>query len=217
MNILAETNICIEGGTAQIIEKKSRFIANIMPVNTQEEAALFIESIKKEYWDAGHNCYAFIVEDGKIQRFSDDGEPAKTAGVPMLDILNNKNIENICVVVTRYFGGILLGTGALVRAYQTATLEGLKQSKIGLKKYGYFYQINMDYDLYGKIRYIADEYNISILNTKYEENIKLEILMPVDKADGFIEKVKEETAARIYIEKRDIVEYVIIDNAVKLL
>ena len=113
-------------GTGELIEKKSRFIASFRSVKTEEEAQAFIEEMRKKYWDASHNCYAWVLgENGEGKRCSDDGEPSQTAGKPMLDVLEGEGIVNICVVVTRYFGGTLLGTGGLVRAYSGAVKEGL--------------------------------------------------------------------------------------------
>ena len=113
------------GGTAEIVEKKSRFIAHSAHVESEEEALAFIEQIKKQYWDARHNCHAFSVGvPNETARCSDDGEPAQTAGKPMLDVLMGQQLKNTVVVVTRYFGGILLGTGGLVRAYSAAVQEG---------------------------------------------------------------------------------------------
>ena len=132
LRIMAQgIKILYEGGSGELEEKKSRFIANTLPISTQEEAIEFIEKIKKQYWDARHNCYAYVLGDRhEIQRFSDDGEPGGTAGKPMLDVLLGEDIHNIVVVVTRYFGGTLLGTGGLVRAYSGATKEGLAGSVI---------------------------------------------------------------------------------------
>ena len=123
----SEYKIVYAGGEAQIIEKKSRFIATVLPVETEEEALAFIESLRKKYWDATHNCYAYVVgERNEIQRCSDDGEPSGTAGRPMMDVLAGAGVHNAAVVVTRYFGGTLLGTGGLVRAYSGAVREALK-------------------------------------------------------------------------------------------
>ena len=113
-----------EGGMGELIEKKSRFIATTEPVATEEEAAAFVERMRRKYWDARHNCYAYVLgEQGRVQKCSDDGEPSQTAGRPMLDVLLGEGVRNICVVVTRYFGGVLLGTGGLVRAYSGAVQE----------------------------------------------------------------------------------------------
>lgn len=122
-------------GTGQIVEKKSRFIATIRPAQTKEEAEAFLIEMKKKYWDATHNCFACVIgENGEYVRSSDDGEPGGTAGRPMLDVLLKEEIRNVAVVVTRYFGGTLLGSGGLVRAYQQAVKEGLKESLIVEKK-----------------------------------------------------------------------------------
>ena len=119
------------GGQGEIVEKKSRFIANVRPVETEEEALAFIEEMRKKYYDARHNCFAFCVGvERETLRCSDDGEPSGTAGKPMLEVLTGGEIHNVAVVVTRYFGGTLLGTGGLVRAYTQATQEGLKNSQV---------------------------------------------------------------------------------------
>ena len=122
--------VLLAGGQGEYVEKKSRFIATLQKCESEEEAFLFIEKIKKKYWDARHNCYAFVIgAKGELARYSDDGEPGGTAGRPMLEVLNGEGIRNAAVVVTRYFGGVLLGTGGLVRAYTQAVKEGLKNSR----------------------------------------------------------------------------------------
>ena len=136
-----------EGGQGEIVEKKSRFIATVLPIETEEEALEFIAKMKKKYWDARHNCYAYVIgERQELQRCSDDGEPNGTAGRPMLDVLLHEDIHNTVVVVTRYFGGVLLGTGGLVRAYQKATRSGLESSVIIEKQRGVFGNIVTDYN-----------------------------------------------------------------------
>ena len=133
-----EYKTLLEGGVGEVTEKKSRFIATAMPVNSEEEAVLFIESIKKKYWDARHNCSAFVVgRNHELKRCSDDGEPSQTAGKPILDVLLAEDIHNAVIVVTRYFGGTLLGTGGLVRAYTKAAKEGLLNSKVITNIWGY--------------------------------------------------------------------------------
>ena len=126
-----------EGGTGEIVEKKSRFIATVRPVETEEEALAFIEEMKKKYWDARHNCFAYVLgERQEIMRCSDDGEPSGTAGRPMLEVLLAEEIRNVAVVVTRYFGGTLLGTGGLVRAYSQAVKAGLENCVTGVMRQG---------------------------------------------------------------------------------
>lgn len=186
--------IVIEGGVGEIVEKKSRFIATVKSVTTEEEALLFINEMKKKYWDARHNCMAYIV--GGAKRFSDDGEPSGTAGKPMLDVLEGRNLDNIVVVVTRYFGGILLGTGGLVRAYQAATIEGINNSKIAEKQTGYEFDILTDYTDYGKIQYIAATEDVDIVDTEFAEAVKLKIVSVEEKADAIINKITEATSAR---------------------
>ena len=130
--------VVYQGGEGEIVEKKSRFIATVKPVESEEEAVAFINEMKKKYWDARHNCSAFVIgEHQELTRCSDDGEPAQTAGRPMLDVLLKEGITNVAVVVTRYFGGVLLGTGGLVRAYQKAVQEGLAASQIIEKRSGF--------------------------------------------------------------------------------
>ena len=142
-------------GQGELIEKKSRFIATVRPVETEEEAVTFINETKKKYWDARHNCSAFVIgKNQELTRCSDDGEPAGTAGRPMLDVLLKEGIHNTAVVITRYFGGVLLGTGGLVRAYQGAVQKGLDAAVIIEKFEGQILLITTDYTGLGKIQYL---------------------------------------------------------------
>ena len=129
--------IVYQGGTGELVEKKSRFIADIKPVASEEEALAFVEEMRRKYWDARHHCFAYIIGDrGQTARCSDDGEPSQTAGKPMMDVLAGEGLHDVCAVVTRYFGGTLLGTGGLVRAYSGALKEGLKACVVVEKKAG---------------------------------------------------------------------------------
>ena len=158
--MLSEYKTVYEGGEGEITEKKSRFIATVVPAATEEEALSFIESMKKKYWNATHNCFAYVIgERGELQRCSDDGEPGGTAGKPMLDVLLGEEIHDTIVVVTRYFGGTLLGTGGLVRAYQGAAKAGLHASTVIEKNWGRKLKIGTDYTGLGKIQYILDKEN----------------------------------------------------------
>ena len=144
--------VLLEGGEGEYVEKKSRFIATLRKCESEEEAARFVEEMKKKYWDARHNCHAFIIGDrGELTRCSDDGEPSGTAGRPMLEVLTGAELRNAAVVVTRYFGGVLLGTGGLVRAYTQAVKEGLKNCKAGRMCYGHLVRITTDYVWIGRI------------------------------------------------------------------
>ena len=145
-----------EGGTGEIVEKKSRFIAQVFPVETEEEAAVYLGDIKKQYWNARHHCWAYIIGEEQVQeRFSDDGEPGGTAGKPILDVIRSHNLHNVLIVVTRYFGGTLLGTGGLVRAYTQSAQAGLAASTMITKIDGYKIKIKTDYSTLGKIQYLA--------------------------------------------------------------
>ena len=156
----------LEGGEGEIVEKKSRFIATVRPVASEEEALAFIEEMKKKYWDARHNCSAFVIgRNQELMRFSDDGEPQGTAGKPMLDVLLGEGLHNTAVVVTRYFGGTLLGTGGLVRAYSGAVQEGLRHAVTAEQCYGIRLSIETDYNGIGKIQYILGQRGIATLSS----------------------------------------------------
>ena len=173
-----EYKIVYTGGEAEIVEKKSRFIATVSPVKTEEEALAFIEATKKKYWNARHNCFAYIVGDQQeLMRCSDDGEPNGTAGKPMLDVLTGAGLHQVVVVVTRYFGGTLLGTGGLVRAYSSSVQAGLASSQIVTRISGSKLQITTDYPGLGKIQYILGESGIRILDTQYTDQVVLEVLL----------------------------------------
>jgi uncharacterized YigZ family protein len=186
------------GGTGEIIEKKSRFIANTAYAATEEEALEFIEQQRKKYWDARHNCYAYVIGyNNEIQRCSDDGEPSKTAGKPILDMLLLEDLHNAVVVVTRYFGGTLLGTGGLVRAYQGAAKEGLQFSTIIERFYGYKVQIITDYNGIGKLQYIAAQYNLTVLNSDYTDIVIMTLLIPEELYTELLKKATEATNGKV--------------------
>lgn len=165
--------------TAEIIEKKSRFIANLFYVETPQEAEDKIKQIKKKYYDAKHNCFAYITLNGnEIQKkCSDDGEPSGTAGAPILEILEKQSIYNVVVIVTRYFGGILLGTGGLVRAYSDSLKEAIKESTLVEQEPGYEAEIKLPYADFEKFKYYCNKNNINIINSEYSDFIicKIEV------------------------------------------
>lgn len=192
----------LEGGVGEITEKKSRFIATVRPVKSEEEALAFLEETKKKYWDARHNCFVYSVGlNREYTRCSDDGEPSGTAGRPMLDVILGEDIYNVAVVVTRYFGGVLLGTGGLVRAYSKAVQEGLAASRIIEKRHGIDLKVTTDYTGIGKIRYIAGERNIPILNSEYTDKVVLELLIPSEDVEGVQKAITESTNGRARMEK----------------
>lgn len=209
--------ILYQGGEGELVEKKSRFIATTRPVKSEEEAAAFVEEIRKKYWDARHNCYAWVIgERGQLSRCSDDGEPAQTAGRPMLDVLTGEGIRDACVVVTRYFGGTLLGTGGLVRAYSGAVQEGLRHSVVVEKLPGRQLQILTDYNGAGKIQYVAAQMGILVQDTEYAEQVNMRVIVPLAQAERFIAQVTERTAGRARIEDMGNVYYGVVGGEVLL-
>lgn len=193
--------IVYEPGTGEYEEKKSRFIANVMPVNSEEEAAAFIESVKKKYYDARHNCPAFIIgKNRELTRCSDDGEPSGTAGKPILEVLLGAGVTNVAVVVTRYFGGTLLGTGGLVRAYTQAAQAGLADAKIATMRYGTELLIGVDYADVGKIQYLLANEQIEIMDSKYTQSVDFEIRIPQERTEEIRKKITEITCGRAVME-----------------
>lgn len=163
--------------TTEIIEKKSKFIADIYPVKNVEEAENKIKEIKKKYYDAKHHCFAFsiIEENGITQKSSDDGEPSGTAGAPILNIIKSNNLQNVVIIVTRYFGGILLGTGGLTRAYSEAAGKVVEQSELIQKEPGMEVELEIDYNDNEKFKYYCQKNNINIIKIEYTENILYKI------------------------------------------
>ncbi len=164
-----------EKTTSQIVEKKSKFIANVFYIETEEQAENIIKQTRKKYYDARHNCYAYIVFDEKqrlVERCSDDGEPSGTAGSPMLAILKGNNLCNVLVIVTRYFGGILLGTGGLVRAYTGATESVLEATEFLMAQIGVEAKVILSYDSVENFRYYARKNSINIINEEYSNNVE---------------------------------------------
>ena len=178
--------------TAEIVEKKSKFIANLFHVESVEEAENRIKDIKKKYHDARHNCIAYrVAENGQIvEKSSDDGEPSGTAGGPMLNILQKNNLCNLVIVVTRYFGGILLGTGGLVRAYSEVTQQAIEKSTKVIKVIGREMIIELDYSNLEKFKYYCKNNNINIKKIDYMDNIILKIEMEESVKEKIIDDIK---------------------------
>lgn len=209
-------NTIYEGGTDEIVEKKSRFIAQVFPVETEEEVATILEQMKKKYWDARHNCYAFVLgETSQISRCSDDGEPSGTAGRPILEVINGKKLTNILIVVTRYFGGTLLGTGGLVRAYSQSAQAGIMASKVIRKEVGYRVSIDTDYNGIGKLQYVAMQNNIAILDTQYTDKVQMILLVPIEQTESLLKEVTEATAGQsVWSQEKEPVHFAVIDKEV---
>ncbi len=179
--------------TGQIEEKRSKFIANIFYIENIEEVENKLKEIRKKYFDARHHCYAYrLKKDNEIkEKSSDDGEPSGTAGAPMMNILKKNELINILVVVTRYFGGTLLGTGGLVRAYSDATLKALENTKIVLQEIGEKVEITIDYKELEKLKYYCIKNNIEIENIKYEKEIKCILKLNEEEKKKIVDKQKE--------------------------
>ncbi len=195
--------ILLKPGSAEVVEKKSRFIASMSSVSTPEEAQAFIEQVKKKYWDAKHNCSAYVIgKDAQYTRCNDDGEPAQTAGLPMLEVLLHSQVRNIVVVVTRYFGGTLLGTGGLIRAYGQTVKAALANSVIGEEVEGFMLTIEADYTDVGKVQYLLAQKNITIINSLFEQTVTFELQMKKDALQEITDELIENTAGRIRIKDK---------------
>lgn len=192
---------------AEITVKKSKFIASVFPVETKEEAEEKIKEISKKYYDAKHNCYAYVVEN--FEKCSDDGEPSKTAGAPMLDIIKKRNLKNVLVVVTRYFGGILLGTGGLVRSYMEVTNNAIDKAEIVNKVKGLRYKIKVEYDSQKDVIYWCKKLNINIKNTNYDNYVELELESEYQSKEKLLNNIKIVencviTGENIYIQEENL-------------
>lgn len=202
-----------EGGCDEIVEKKSRFIAHVFPVHSEEEAQQKIEEIRKEYWDARHNCHAFVIgPNNEVTRCSDDGEPSGTAGRPILEVLTGEQVHDTLVVVTRYFGGTLLGTGGLVRAYSQATQAGLAASRVITRQPGRKVVVSTDYNGIGKLQYIAGKLGLPVLDTIYTESVEMILLVPEEQSGKLLKEITEATAGQAKTEVSDEISFAVLDG-----
>ena len=188
-----------------ITEKKSKFIANIFYVENEKEAKEILKKIKKKYYDARHNCYAYRIknENGILQKQSDDGEPSGTAGSPMLNILEKKELINVIAIVTRYFGGILLGTGGLVKAYSEALKEALRNAEYAQIEQGYILEIITTYEDINKIEHLLIQNDVAIVNKEYTEKIKLLVEISKEKYEKIVKKIPENNLKKVKIEIKE--------------
>lgn len=192
-----------EPGTDEFTEKRSRFIGNSMPVSSEKEALDFVSSIKSKYWDANHNVYAYIIREGGIQRFSDDGEPQGTAGIPVLDVLKKGGLTDTVVVVTRYFGGILLGAGGLVRAYSHGAKIAVKAAGMKQMRPAFRLEMDTDYSLYGKIAYILPKYHIQEPENDFGAAVRMRFTIAAELFERFKKELTELTNGAVspYIQQ----------------
>jgi uncharacterized YigZ family protein len=185
-------------------EKKSRFIANVKPVLSESEAVEFINGLKKKYWDASHNVYAYyICSDTNIQKFSDDGEPAGTAGLPVLEAIKKAGVQDVAVVVTRYFGGTLLGAGGLVRAYSKCAALGIEAAGIITKCLCVKTRVIVEYSSLGKIQNAIEAGNYYVADTVFGQDVELTVYVPDEKFNQFVQMVYDITGAASVVEKEE--------------
>jgi uncharacterized YigZ family protein len=198
---------------SEIVIEKSRFITHALPVNTEEQAKAYIDKIKKEHWQASHNVPIYVIgHKYDIQRYSDDGEPSGTAGVPVLDMIKREKITDVCLVITRYFGGVKLGTGGLVRAYTQAAksafdLGGL----VEVSNYNY-YQCLFDYTYHGKITHLLDGYETYITDTSYADQVQLSFYTKPEDAQKIMDNIVDITSNTVVQNENELVFGCIVKN-----
>lgn len=215
MIFINKYKVVYKGASGEITVKKSRFIATIQPVDTEEKALQFIEKMKKKYYNASHNCTAYIIgQNNDITRCNDDGEPSRTAGFPMLNVLQGEGLHNVVAVVTRYFGGTLLGTGGLVRAYQDALKEGLKNCTIIEKQKGIKVHLNTDYTSFGKVQYLLSEEEIPIVDTVFTDTVDLTYLVPSQLSNTIENKIIETTSGQVQISPDKEIYFAIVSDEI---
>lgn len=204
-----------KGNEAEITEKKSRFIAAVRLVQSEEEALSFIEEMRKKYWNATHNCFAYTIgERQEIVRASDDGEPSGTAGRPILDVILGEELRDTAIVVTRYFGGTLLGTGGLVRAYSSAAQAGLAASTVIEKKYGTLLEIKTDYNGVGKIQYLLAQQKVPTIDSQYTDQVILSVLLPKSEVPALKAALTEATNARAVLTEKEDLYYALLNGEI---
>lgn len=186
-----------EENSDQFVEKKSRFIGTCRPVKTEEEALEFIARMKSKYWDASHNVYAYILRENGVQRFSDDGEPQGTAGQPMLGVFEKEGVTNLVCVVTRYFGGVLLGAGGLVRAYTRSAKDALDAAGVSVVRRWVRHLVPCSYSLYERLRQETERFGAVIQDTEYGADILLTVLVPEERSQEYAARILDFTAGTV--------------------
>lgn len=204
-------------GMGEITEKKSRFIADIVPVSSEEEAFEELEKIRKKYWDARHHCWAYVIGGNPAgERFSDDGEPAGTAGKPILEVIRSRELTDVLVVVTRYFGGTLLGTGGLVRAYTAASVEGIANTPVITKRHGIRMKIGTDYTGLGKIQYLLAGRGIHVLDTEYTDKVEIRALVPDEERGALEKEIMEGTNGQAVLDEEGDCWFAVTDEGIEI-
>ena len=190
-------------GEALIVEKKSKFISTVRPVTSDEEAQSFLAEMRSKYSDATHNVYAYVIDENNIFRYSDDGEPGGTAGMPVLDTIRKEGLVDVAVVVTRYFGGTLLGTGGLVHAYGAACREGLLAAGIITRVLCDIVSVKVDYTLVGKMQYMIQEDGYILEDTVYDNEVTFRVCLKKEQIEKFVADCTELTCGRAIIKKEE--------------
>ncbi len=199
--MLPDYKTILNFATAEFEEKKSRFIANVRPVNNEEEAINFINEIKTKHWNATHNVYAYSINKETLtQRYSDDGEPSGTAGMPVLEVIKRMGIQDAVVVVTRYFGGTLLGASGLIRAYGKSAAMGLEAAEVVTQKLCTMINIIIEYTLFGKLQNMLITNNIIIKETKYGQDVEVCVIIENGSEDDFVKQVIELSNDRVLVD-----------------
>lgn len=192
-----------EQSQSLLVEKKSKFIANVKPVDNEEDALAFLNEMRSKYSDATHNVYAYVIDENNIFRYSDDGEPSGTAGMPVLDAIRKSGIVDVVVVVTRYFGGTLLGTGGLVHTYGASAKQGLIASKIVNRQLCDIVSVTVDYTLLGKTQHELMSKGYLLEDILYEDNVKFIISCPIATTEKALSDITDLTKARAVCERID--------------
>lgn len=173
------------------VEKKSKFIGYAKPVSTQDEAVEFINSIKSKHWDATHNVYAYVLRENNTQRYSDDGEPSGTAGVPVLDVILKENVTDVCIVATRYFGGTLLGAGGLVRAYSHTSKIALDAAHIITMANCQIYSVIVDYSFYDRLNVLLSDFGANVIKSDFSASVSVEFSIKEDASELLKDKLTD--------------------------
>ena len=194
-------------GTAEIVEKKSRFIGYISPAETEEAAWQFLEMIRKKHRDATHNVYAYVISKNNINKFSDDGEPAKTAGAPILDVILKEGITNVVIVVTRYFGGTLLGTGGLVKAYSTAAKQALLSTKVVTMTESISAVMNLPYTLWGKIEKELELNGCITEKVEFTNDVSVSFICKKTEYEKFTKRIVDISGGSVIPEETETLYY----------
>lgn len=199
-----EYKTVLNSAVSEIEEKKSKFIASVKPVSSEEEALAFINELRSKYWDATHNVYAYSIGGNNIvQRYSDAGEPSGTAGLPMLEVIKRMGVQNLVVVVTRYFGGTLLGSAGLIRTYGKSASNGIEAAQIVIKKLCREVSVIIEYTLFGRVQSLLLSQGYTIKEIIYEQDVELIVFVFIDEIDKFVDTMVEATNDRVIIEPGD--------------